>query len=69
MTKEMKKEYTIYSMWLAYELRRQDFKLLRVEINPHHPQYECWVFENSAELQYAIRYLAEERKKKQMKNR
>lgn len=59
----MTNEYTIYSKWLAFALRKQGFRMIRVDINPNHPQFECWVFEDSADLQMAIRYLAEERKK------
>lgn len=59
----MNKEYTIYSKWLAYGLRKQGFKLLRTEINPNHPQFECWVFENNIDLQIAITCITEARKK------
>ena len=58
----MKKEYTIFSKWLAYELRKQGFKILRTEINPNHPQFNCWVFENNVDLQIAISYLTNKRK-------
>lgn len=57
------KEYTIFSKWLAYELRKQGFKILRTEINPNHPQFNCWVFENNTDLQIAISYLTRTRKK------
>ena len=56
------KEFTIYSKWLAYALRRQGFRIIRTEINPNHPQYECWVFENNTDLQIAISYLTAKRK-------
>lgn len=59
----MHKEYTIYSKWLAYALRKQGFKLLRAEINPNFPQYDCWVFENNTDLQIAISCLTRARKK------
>lgn len=57
------KEYTIYSNWLALALRKQGFKMIRADINPNHPQYECWVFENNTDLQIAISYLTESKKK------
>ena len=60
----MSKEFTVYTKWLAYELRKQGFKFLRADINPNFPQFYCYVFADSAELQAAIARLAEERKKK-----
>ena len=59
------KEKTIYTKWLAYGLRKQGFKLLRTEINPNFPQFDCWVFEDNLDLQIAIRCLTEERKNRQ----
>ena len=56
-------EYTIYSKWLAYELRKQGFKMLRAEINPNFPQFYCWVFEDSLDLQSALAKATELRKK------
>lgn len=61
----MNKEYTIYSKWLAYALRQQGFRIIRTEINPNFPQFDCWVFENSVDLQLAIVCLSKDRKKKQ----
>lgn len=60
----MTKEYTIYAKWLAYELRKQGFRIIRTDINPNFPHLICWVFEDSLDLQIAIRYLAEKRKSK-----
>ena len=59
------KEKTIYTKWLAYKLRQQGFKLLRTEINPNFPQFDCWVFEDNTDLQIAISYLTRQRKKRQ----
>ena len=59
----MNKEYTIYSKWLAYELRKQGFRLIRTDINPNFPQFDCWVFENNTDLQIAITCLTEARRK------
>lgn len=58
----MSNEFTIYSKWLAYELRKQGFRLIKTDINKNFPQFYCWVFENSEDLQIAIRYLTEKRK-------
>ena len=59
----MTKEFTIYTKWLAYELRKQGFRIIRTEINPNHPELDVWVFENNVDLQIAIGYLTERRKK------
>ena len=59
----MGKEFTVYTKWLAYALRKQGFRLIRTEVNPNFPQFDCWVFENNLDLQIAIRYLTEKRKK------
>lgn len=44
------KEKVIYSKWVAYELRKKGFEILRVEINPNKPQFDCWVFEETKEM-------------------
>lgn len=46
----MSKEIVIYTKKLAYQLRKNGFKLLRVEVNKNFPQYNTYVFEDSAEL-------------------
>ena len=58
------KEFTIYTKWLAYELRKQGFRIIRTEINPNHPNLDCWVFENNTDLQIAIGCLTANRKRK-----
>lgn len=58
----MTNDFVIYSKWLAYELRKQGFRLIKTDINRNFPQFICWVFENSEELQKAIRTLTEQRK-------
>ena len=50
----MPKEYTIYSRWLAYALRKQGFRIIRTEVNELKPQYDTYIFENSVDLQLAI---------------
>lgn len=55
MAKEkIMKEKIIYTKWLAYELRKQGFPIVRVDINPNKPQFDCWVFEETAELLAAL---------------
>lgn len=57
----MTKEFTIFSRWLAYELRKQGFRIIRTDINKNYPQYNVWVFEDSEDLQIAIRQLTTNR--------
>lgn len=47
-------EKVIYTRWVAAELRKQGFPIVRVEVNPNKPQYDCWVFEESAEMLEAL---------------
>lgn len=58
----MTKGYTVYTKWLAYELRKKGFKLIKTDINKNFPQFICWVFEDSQELQTAIKQLTQEKK-------
>lgn len=37
-------EKVIYAKWLAVELRKRGCRILEVRVNPHYPQYDCWVF-------------------------
>lgn len=47
-------EKVIYAKWLAYELRKQGFKLIRTDINENFPQFNTYVFEFTPELDKAI---------------
>ena len=58
----MTKGYTVYTKWLAYELRKKGFRLIKTDINKNFPQFICWVFEDSQELQTAIKQLTQEKK-------
>ena len=51
----MDKEFTIYSKRLALELRLKGFKILRTGVNPNYPQFDTYIFEDSHELQMAIK--------------
>lgn len=63
MSKETN-EFIIFTPWLAYELRKQGFKLLRTDVNKRYPQYDCWVFEDSVDLQLAISFLTKRKKQR-----
>lgn len=51
----------IYTRWLAYELRKQGFKILSYEINKNNPKLYCWVFEDNNSLQEATLKLIQEK--------
>ena len=48
------KEKVIYTRRVAYELRKMGFPIVRVEINPNKPEFDCYVFENTKELAAAL---------------
>lgn len=50
----MTKEKVIYTRWVAYELRKQGFPIVRVEVNPNKPQFDCYVFAETAEFIEAL---------------
>ena len=37
-------EKTIYTKRVAYELRKMGYPIVRVEVNPNKPEFDCWVF-------------------------
>lgn len=51
---KMSKEYTIYTKRIAFEMRQKGFKFLRTGINPNHPQFLTYIFENSPEFQMEL---------------
>lgn len=50
----MTKTFTIFSRKLAIYLRNHGFRILRTRTNNTYPQYDCYIFLNSPELQSAI---------------
>lgn len=46
--------YTVYTRKLAYELRKQGFKIIEVVPDVHKPYFDNYIFEDTAELQIAI---------------
>lgn len=54
-------EKVIYSKWLAYELRKLGFKILRTDINPNFPQYDVYIFEETPRLLQELSRLTRER--------
>lgn len=43
-------EFTVYTKRIAYELRKRGFRIIRTDVNPKHPEYDCWIFEKSPEM-------------------
>lgn len=43
-------EKIIYMPWVAAKLRQQGFPIVRVEVNPHKPEFDCYVFAETPEL-------------------
>ena len=52
-------EAIVYSRAVAYQLRLQGFKIIRVGVNPSCPQNECYYFNNTPELQQALQAAVE----------
>lgn len=60
-----KREYRVYTRWLAYELRQLGFTILRTEVNEYHPQFDVYVFEDTVALHQKIVELSVARKARQ----
>lgn len=60
-----KKEYRVYTRWLAYELRKYGFPIIRTEVNEYHPQFDVYIFEDTMKLHQKIVELSAERKARQ----
>ena len=48
-------EKKIYTRKLAYYLRKQGFNIIRVEPNENKPEFDAYIFEETAELLNAMR--------------
>lgn len=55
-------EKVVYTRWLAIELIRAGFPVVRVEQNPTKPEFKCWVFAETAEFQLAFANLANQKR-------
>jgi hypothetical protein len=47
-------EKIIYTKWVAYELRKLGFPIVRVDVNPNKPQFDCYIFAETPELINAL---------------
>lgn len=50
----MATEKVIYTKKVAYKLRQQGFPIVRVEVNPNKPQFDCYVFEDTKAFRQAL---------------
>ena len=48
-------ETKVYTKKIAYELRKLGFKILRVEPNPHKPEFDIYIFESTEDFESAFR--------------
>lgn len=60
----MTKTFTIFSRKLAIYLRNKGFRILCTRPNNLYPQYDCYIFSNSPELQSAILSYKQEKEEK-----
>lgn len=47
-------EKVVYSKRIAIKLRELGFQIKRTEVNRSKPQYDCYIFELTEELQKAL---------------
>lgn len=59
----MPNTYIIYTKWVAFELCKQGFRILRTQKNKKFPDLDIYVFEDSPELQAAITNITTSQKK------
>lgn len=52
------KERVIYTRKMAYELRKMGFKIIRVIPDKKKPYFDNYIFEDSLELQQAMKQLS-----------
>lgn len=59
-----KNEYRVYTRWLAYELRKHGFDIIKTEVNEYHPQFDVYIFEDTDSLHQKIVELTAARKER-----
>lgn len=48
------KEKIVFAKWLAVDLMKQGFKVIRVEPRKNKPGFYCWIFEETPEFLVAF---------------
>jgi hypothetical protein len=51
---------TIFTRWVAGKLVQRGFSILFTRPNPHYPMYDCWVFEDTPELERSLAKIIKE---------
>ena len=51
-------EKIIYTRWLAAALIRAGFPVVRIEQNPNKPEFDSWVFAETADFKLAFANIA-----------
>lgn len=51
-------EKIVYTRWLAMELIKAGFPVVRIEQNPKKPEFDCYVFAETADFKLALTNLA-----------
>lgn len=54
--------YTVYTRWVAFELRKMGFEIIKVQPNPNKPEFDCYLFKDSKALHDAMREINSRRK-------
>ena len=51
--------FRVYTRWLAYELRKQGFKIIGTDINEYHPEFTVWIFQETPDFLNAFNKLSQ----------
>lgn len=57
----------IFTSRIAFELRKMGFDIIKTEINPNHPQFDVYCFEETEEFNRALDNLLGQESKKRPK--
>lgn len=55
-------KFRVYTRWVAYELRKEGFKIIETDINEFFPQFTVWIFENTPEFMSAFKRISQSHK-------
>lgn len=50
----MKALYPIHMRWVAFELEKRGFKIIKIEPNKKHPQFNVYYFNDEVNLHQAL---------------
>lgn len=58
------KTKTIYTRWMAYELRKLGHNPVTIQPNPHKPNFDVWVFQDTNSLEEDMTKITKDAKNK-----